>query len=110
MESISFEFEKMNEVEETAFTAQDIDVVISYYWDSHGRPIEWKGPNGEFREEIHADSVRIVDKEWDMKMFENIYHHTSSVAYINGNEIQALTVEYQMKREILYIDAYVGAG
>lgn len=110
MESISFEFEKMNEVEETAFTAQDIDVVISYYWDAHGRPVEWKGPNGEFREEIHADSVRIVDKEWDMKIFENIYHHTSSVAYVDGNEIKALTVDYQMKREVLYIDAYVGAG
>ena len=45
-----------------------------------------------------------------MKIFENIYHHTSSVAYVDGNEIKALTVDYQMKREVLYIDAYVGAG
>lgn len=110
MESFELEIERLNEVEETAFTAHDVDVVLSYWWDSHGRRVEWNGPNGEFREEFHAESVRIVDKEWDNKIYDNIYHESCSEAIIDGNTIQALTVEYRLVNDTFYIEAIVGAG
>lgn len=110
MEVYEIKSEKLNEVEETVFTANDVDVVISYWWDSHGHRVEWNGPNGEFREEIHADSVRIVDKEYDLKIYDNIYHHVCSEAIINGTVLNTLDVEYRNTRGTIYIDAIVGAG
>lgn len=110
MEIYEIKTERLNEVEETVFTANDINVVISYWWDSHGHRIEWNGPNGEFREEFHADTIRIVDKEWDLKIYENVYHHCCSEAIINGNTINALDIEYRYRDDIIYIEAIVGAG
>lgn len=110
MESHEIEIERLNEVEKTVFTANDVDVVISYWWDSHGRRVEWRGPNGEFREEIHADSVRIVDKEYDLKIYDNVYHHVYSEAIVNGTVLNTLDVEYRKTRGTIYIDAIVGAG
>jgi hypothetical protein len=102
---------KMNEVEETVFTANDVDVVISYWWDSHGRRVEWCDPNGEFREEIHADSVRIVYKECDLKIYGgDTYRHAYSEAIVDGTVLDALSVEYRKTRGTIYIDAIVGAG
>ena len=110
MEVIELKTEKLNEVEETVFTAQDVNVVLSYWWDSHGRRVEWNGPNGEFREEFHADSVRIVDKEWDLKIYENVYHHYCSEAIIDGTAVSALDVEYRRVEDTIYIEAIIGAG
>lgn len=111
MEVHEIEIESTNEVEETVFTANDVDVVISYWWDSHGRRVEWRGTNGEFREEIHADSVRIVYKECDIKVCGgNPYHSAHYEAIINGTVLSALSVEYRKTRGTIYIDAIVGAG
>lgn len=110
MEVIELKTEKLNEVEETVFTAQDVNVVLSYWWDSHGRRVEWNGPNGEFREEFHADSVRIVDKEWDLKIYENTYHEACSEAIINGTAVNALDVEYRRVEDTIYIEAIIGTG
>lgn len=103
--------ERMNEVEETVFTANNVDVVISYWWDSHGRRVEWRGPNGEFREEIHADSVRIVYKECDIKFDSgSMYHQAYYEAIVDGTVLSSLSVEYRKTRGTIYIDAIVGAG
>lgn len=111
MEVHEIKTERLNEVEETVFTANNADVVISYWWDSDGRRVEWRGPNGEFREEIHADSVRIVYKECDIKMFgDNLYHDAYSEAIVDGKVLSALDVEYRKTRGIIYIKAIVGAG
>lgn len=110
MESFDFEFERFNETEDIVFTANNIKVVIKYWWDSHGRMLEWKGPNGEFKETIHADSVKIIDREWDTKIFESICHEECSDAVINGKTIQALTVDYRIYNNMISIDAIVGAG
>ena len=107
---VKLKFEQLNEVEKTVFVAHDIDVVLSYWWDSHGRSVEWYGPNGEFKEEFHADSVRIVDKEWDNKIYGSIYHESCTEAIIDNSTIQALDVEYHLFNDILYIEAIVGAG
>lgn len=111
MEVHEIKTERLNEVEETIFTANDVDVVISYWWDSHGRRVEWHGPNGELREEIHADSVRIVYKECDIKIYDsNIYHEQYSEAVVDGTVLNALYVEYRKTHGTIYIDAIVGAG
>ena len=111
MESHEIEIERLNEVEETVFTANDVDVVIKYWWDSHGRRVEWRGPNGEFREEIHADSVRIVYKECDLKIYGgNMWHQAHTEAIVDGTVLDALGVEYRKTRGTIYIDAIVGAG
>ena len=110
MKVINLNTEKLNEVEETVFTAQDVNVVLSYWWDYHGCRVEWKGPNEEFREEFHADSVKIVDKEWDLKIYENIYHQYCSKAIINGTAVNALDIEYKCVKDTIYIEAIVGAG
>ena len=110
MQVYEIKTERLNEVEETAFSANNVDVVISYWWDSHGRRVEWNGPNGDFREELHADSVRIVDKEYDLKIYDNIYHHTCSEAIVDGKVIEALDVEYKRGNGTIYIEAIVGAG
>lgn len=111
MEVHEIEIESTNEVEETIFTANDVDVVISYWWDSHGRRVEWRGTNGEFREEMHADSVRIVYKERDLKMHGgNAWHEAHSEAIVDGTVLKALDVKYRKTRGTIYIDAIVGAG
>ncbi len=110
METIELKTEKLNEVEETVFTTHDVNVVLSYWWDSHGRRVEWNGPNGEFREEFHADFVRIVYKEWDLKIYENTYHETCSEAIIDGIAVKALDVDYRLIEDTIYIEAIVGAG
>ena len=111
MESHEIEIERLNEVEETVFTANDVDVVISYWWDSHGRRVEWRGPNDEFREEIHADSVRIVYKECDLKIYGgDMWHQAHTEAIVDGTVLDALGVEYRKTRGTIYIDAIVGAG
>lgn len=111
MEVHEVKTERLNEVEETVFTANNVDVVISYWWDSHGRRVEWRGPNGEFREEIHADSVRIIYKECDIKMYDDrLYHDAYSEAIVDGTVLKALDVKYRKTRGTIYIDAIVGAG
>ena len=111
MEVHEIKIERLNEVEATVFTANDVDVVIKYWWDSHGHRVEWRGSNGEFIEEIHADSVRIVYKEWDIKSYGgNIYHDAYSEAIVDGTVLDALGVEYRKTRGTIYIDAIVGAG
>lgn len=111
MEVHEIEIEILNEVEETVFTANDVDVVIKYWWDSHGHRVEWRGSNGEFIEEIHADSVRIVHKEHDFKMHGgDMWHDAYSEAIVDGTVLDALDVEYRKTRGTIYIDAIVGAG
>jgi len=107
---LELNIERLNETEEVLFAETDIDVIISYYWDSHGELIDWKGPNGDSVDKIHAETVKIISKEWDDKIGDSITHGESWDIIIDGKQINADVNSYEMRRNKLYIDAIVGWG
>ena len=110
MKIINIHTESLNETEEVLFTASNVSVVVDYFWDSHGRLVEWDGPNGQSRDEFDAESVKIVEKKWDMKMYDNIIPMSCWEAYIDGTKIQALDIKEYNLRKRLFIKAIVGTG
>ena len=110
MKIINIHTESLNETEEVLFIASNVSVVVDYFWDSHGRLVEWDGPNGQSRDEFDAESVKIVEKKWDMKMYDTITPMSCWEAYIDGNKIQALDIREYNLRKRLFIKAIVGTG
>lgn len=102
--------ETLEESEELLYSDSDIDVVIDYYWDSHGRLVEFNGPNGQQREEIHADTIRIIQINRKTKIGELISDEEIWTAYINGEKLRCMTIEEYRKRKRLFIKAIVGTG
>ncbi|MBQ8193554.1 MAG: hypothetical protein IJZ46_05745 [Bacilli bacterium] len=111
MEIIEVKQDILSETEELLFSAQDIDVVIDYYWDSHGRNIDWKGPNDNHRDEIHADTVKITEYTKTVSTFgSEPYEMCTWRLYINNEKIKILDIDSYNKRKKLFITAIMGQG
>lgn len=106
------DIETVEESEEVIYANSDIDVVIDYVWDSHGRLEECPGPDGEHREERHADSIKIIEVKRKLKIGDlpNTIDQTVWKCYINGEKVNCLDIAEYNKRKRLFIKAIVGAG
>lgn len=110
METYKVDIQRLNETEQTIFSMRNIDVVLCYYWNSHGTLVEWNNSDGNFKEELHANDVKIVFKKYDLLIEEVLIHHSFSEAIIDGKVIPALDVAYMRRKGVIYIDVIVGAG
>lgn len=110
-ESIEIDMQRYNETEETILSMNDIDVVIDFYWDSHGKLVEFRGPNDEQREELHVDTIRIIERSYDVKyeFSENLISCVAYDIYING-KLQPFSFDSYVIRKRLFIKAIVGWG
>ena len=104
--------EKTNEQTELLLSLEDVDVVIDYYWDSHGRLIEWDGPNGRSRDEFHANTLKIVKETYTLKyeyggdMDWEVWH-----LYVDGSEMKDIgEITSYNKRKKLFLKSVMGAG
>lgn len=111
VERINLDIRYENEHDEILFSGNDIDVVIEYYWDSHGRLVGFNGPNGNSRDEIHADTIRIVEHTYDL-IHDNrsLGTHSDWQVYINGEKLKVLDIDSYNKRKRLFINAIMGTG
>ena len=110
--NVNMDIETVEESEDVIYANSDMDVVIDYFWDSHGRLEEFSGPNGEHREERHADNVKIIEVKRKLKMGDlpNTIDQTVWKCYINGEKVECLDIAEYTKRKRLFIKAIVGAG
>lgn len=102
--------EHYNETEEILLSLQDIEVVINYYWDSHGKLVESDGPNGNVRDEIHAENLKIIEKRYDVKIGSIMIPMNEWALYINNEKQKIISVESYNMRKRLFIKAIVGQG
>lgn len=110
LEVLELKQEIENETEELLFSDHDVDVVIDYFWDSHGNLVEFNGPNGNSRDEIHADIVRIVEHSYDWVMGDMKIPMSCWNLYINGEKQNIMDISSYNKRKRLFIKAIVGSG
>ena len=111
-EVYKFNIEVLEETEELLYSDHDVDVVIDYFWDSHGKFVEFHGPNGEHRDEMHADTVRIVEVNRKLKIEDNLKPFEECIweCYVNGERIKCICIAEYNKRKRLFIKAVVGTG
>ena len=110
---ISFKDEVKAINENVIFADFDVDIVIDYFWDAHGKLEHWEGPNGKTRDGVHADKVEIVEREtviqWNPSEDPNSY--VSWVLKIDGVENNSIMTVYSFnKRKKLFIKAIIGTG
>jgi len=110
---ISFKDEVKVTNENVIFADFDVNVIIDYFWDAHGKLEHWKGPNGKTRDGVHAGKVEIIEREtviqWNSS--EEPHSYVSWILKIDGVENNSIMTVYSFnKRKKLFIKAIVGAG
>lgn len=108
----NLDFHTYNETNEVIYQASDIDVVIRYYWDSHGTLHDWHGPNGNFEDNVHADTIKIVEYKYEWSIGNDTERNQTSIwkLYINGEQVDVLDVIKYQKKKRLFITAIMGTG
>ena len=106
-----FEIKYGDETEELIYSDHDVDVVIDYFWDSHGKYTEFDGPNGKSRDEIHADTIKIIEVNRKLICSTGVeLDDCTWRCFINGEQLECLYVLEYSKRKRLFIKAVVGTG
>ncbi len=115
LEPISIKTKRTNEKKEVIQSYSEIDVVVAYYWNSHGNLVYW-GDNVSKPTKWSDANVQIVCYSFTEEFFRSSYDFETRQLVINdevvAGELEDCTVHYEPanNRTTLYCRVVVGWG
>ena len=107
-ETISFEIVKTNETRETLFEKSGVDLKVKFYWDSHGKLVEFIGFNDKKSFSKKNANVRV--ENYCYTAFESNFEDWGLFLddkKLNGNVYR---YSYNPNNNVLHVKFVVGWG
>lgn len=114
IKTISFETTRTNEVTEILGDFKNVNLKVDYFWDSHGKLVNWNDSVGEPTSWSDVN-VQIKKYSFTEKMFDSEYDFETRQLWVNGKQIAGDVIDCKLKLDVktgntLYCRVAVGWG
>ena len=114
IKTIPFETTRTNEVTEILGDFKSINLEVDYFWDSHGKLVNW---NDSIKEPTSWSNVNVQIKKYSFteKMFDSEYDFETRQLWVNNRLLAGDVIDCKLKLDgktgsTLYCRVAVGWG